>query len=86
MIEAIPLKQKLAYFKIDCDFRNQADKANFYYSLDGKKWKKIGDTLKMIYDGKHFMGYRFGLFNFATKTVGGYVDFDFYHVSGGIAD
>lgn len=85
-IEAIPLKQKVAYFKIDCDFRNQTDKANFYYSLDGKKWKQIGGPLKMVYDGKHFMGYRFGLFNYATKTVGGYVDFDFYHVSGKIDD
>ena len=26
----------------------------------------------------HFMGYRFGLFNYATKTPGGYVDFDWF--------
>jgi hypothetical protein len=28
------------------------------------------------------MGYRFGLFNFATKTAGGCVDFDYFRVSG----
>jgi hypothetical protein len=27
------------------------------------------------------MGYRFGLFNFATKTPGGYADFDYFRVS-----
>ena len=26
------------------------------------------------------MGYRFGLFNFATKNPGGYVDFDFFRL------
>ena len=79
-VEAIPLKQKVVYFKIDCDFRNQTDKAYFYYSLDGKKWKRIGDVLKMSYDLKHFMGYRFGLFNCATESAGGYVEFDYYRI------
>ncbi len=45
--------------------------ADFYYSLDGKKWIKIGSQLKMAYTLPHFMGYRFGLFNYATKTSGG---------------
>jgi hypothetical protein len=26
------------------------------------------------------MGYRFGLFNYANKNVGGYVDFDFFRI------
>ncbi len=83
-VDAVSLKQKVAYFKIDCDFRNQTDKAMFYYSLDGKKWKSIGDTLNMSYDLKHFMGYRFGLFNQATEKPGGYVEFDYYRVDGAI--
>ena len=29
----------------------------------------------------HFMGYRFGLFNYATKTPGGHADFDFFRIS-----
>jgi hypothetical protein len=28
----------------------------------------------------HFMGYRFGLFNYATKTPGGFVDFDWFRI------
>jgi beta-xylosidase len=80
-VEAVPFDGKNAYFKIDCDFRNQTDRANFYYSLDGKEWKKIGSTLRMSYELTHFMGYRFGLFNYATQTVGGYVDFDYYRIA-----
>ena len=34
----------------------------------------------MTYDLKHFVGYRFGLFNYATKSVGGYVDFDWFQI------
>lgn len=80
-IESVPLSQNTVYFRIDCDFRERADKADFYYSLDGQTWTKIGATLKMAYTLPHFMGYRFGLFNVATVSAGGSVDFDYYRVS-----
>ena len=80
-IESVSLKQQTVYLKIDCDFRDRTDKACFYYSLDGKTWMKIGAVLQMAYTFPHFMGYRFGLFNFATKTPGGFVNFDYYRVS-----
>jgi len=79
-IESIPLAQPIVYLRIDCDFRNRTDKACFYYSLDGATWTKIGSVLQMAYTLPHFMGYRFGLFNFATKTAGGFVDFDFFRI------
>jgi beta-xylosidase len=85
-VQSIPLNQQTVYLKIDCDFRNRTDKAYFYYSLDGKAWTKIGSVLQMKYSTPHFMGYRFGLFNYATKTAGGFVDFDYYHVDDEIAD
>ena len=66
--------------RIECDFRERADTARFYYSLDGGTWTAIGELLKMEYTLPHFMGYRFGLFNYATKTPGGSVDFDFYRI------
>jgi hypothetical protein len=34
----------------------------------------------MVYTLDHFMGYRFGLFNYATKEAGGFVDFDYFHI------
>jgi beta-xylosidase len=76
----ISLTQKTVYLKADCDFKDRADQAYFYYSLDGKTWTHIGTPLKMSYTLPHFMGYRFGLFNYATKDPGGYVDFDFFRI------
>jgi hypothetical protein len=32
------------------------------------------------------MGYRFGLFNYATKNTGGYADFDYFHINDRISD
>lgn len=85
-VAAVPLTQNTVYLRVDCDFNlptggNNADKAYFYYSLDGKEWKKIGEPVKMEYRLTHFMGSRFALFNFATKTAGGYADFDYYRTS-----
>lgn len=77
-IESIPINKNVIYLKAICDFENLIDTAAFYYSLDGKKWMRIGNTLKMRYSLAHFMGYRFGLFNYATKEIGGYVDFDWF--------
>jgi beta-xylosidase len=77
----IPLTQNRVYLKAACDFKDKTDKGYFYYSLDGKNWIAIGGTLQMAYTIPHFMGYRFGLFNYATKTAGGYADFDYFRVS-----
>lgn len=79
-VEKIPLSKKKVYLKANCDFTNLADTARFYYSLDGKKWNLFGSRLKMEYSMPHFMGYRFGLFNYATKNPGGYVDFDYFNL------
>jgi beta-xylosidase len=85
-VECVPLNQEIVFLKVDCDFRNRSDKAYFYYSGDGKKWIAIGRPLKMAYTLPHFMGYRFALFNFATKTSGGFVDFDYFRVSDNLTD
>ena len=97
-VERIPLSQDQIYFRIDCDFTgmndaakslwtlNGKDEAKFSYSLDGKVWNPIGNILKMKYDIPHFMGYRYGLFNCATKSAGGYADFDFFRVSNKISE
>lgn len=88
--ERVPLTGDRVYLKVNCDFRentslNQTwrmkDEAYFYYSLDGESWTPIGDTLNMSYDWPDFMGYRFGLFYYSTQNLGGYVDFDYFHIS-----
>jgi len=79
-IEKIELKGKTAYFRIDFDFTDRRDKALFYYSLNGKQWKQIGDELSMFFDWPDFCGQRMGVFYFPTKELGGKADFDYFHV------
>lgn len=79
-VERINISQKKIYFKAACDFTDMIDTAKFYYSIDGNSWTPIGSSLKMSYTLPHFMGYRFGLFNFATEKAGGIVDFDFMRI------
>ncbi|MGO8930604.1 MAG: glycoside hydrolase 43 family protein [Limisphaerales bacterium] len=80
-VESVPLAGTTVFLKLDCDFKDRTDKAYFFYSLDGNKWKIIGLPLQMTYTLPHFIGYRFALFNYATKSAGGFVDFDYFHVS-----
>jgi beta-xylosidase len=80
-LENVPLIQNEIYLKIECNFRERTDVARFLYSLDGKTWTVIGGPLKMEYTlMEHFMGYRFGLFNYSTKFPGGYADFDWFRI------
>jgi beta-xylosidase len=81
-VESIPLARERVYLRIDIDYRDMTDEAYFFYSLDYEEWNRIGNTLHMTYTLGHFMGYRYALFNFATKTTGGFVDFDFFRIDG----
>jgi beta-xylosidase len=82
---SMPLDQERVYLKVYIDYRNRTDKACFYYSLDDIKWQVIGNTLQMSYTLPHFMGYRFALFNYATESAGGFVDFDFFRIDNKLA-
>jgi beta-xylosidase len=79
-VQRIPLERPVVFLKATCDFKARADKARFFYSLDGSTWTALGGELKMTYTLPHFMGYRFGLFHYATKAPGGFADFDFFRV------
>jgi beta-xylosidase len=81
VIETVELPGKCGkiYLRLDGDFQpGHHDVANFYYSLDGENWTKIGtENYRMIFDYRRFfMGTKFGIFNYATKKAGGYVDVD----------
>lgn len=84
--QTVPLAQKTIYLKAECDFTDKRDVADFFYSLDGKAWTRIGSQLKMAYTLPHFMGYRFGLFTYASKNVGGFTDFDFFRIGNKITE
>jgi len=68
------------YLRIDFDLPIDRGTAYFYYSTDGNTWTKIGSDVKLNYDLHMFVGVRWGLFNFATKSAGGYADFDWFKV------
>lgn len=77
--ERVKVKQSVIYLRIDGDFRLHRDIATCYYSLDNKTWKKIGTDFKMRFDYRRlFMGTKFAIFNYATRSIGGYVDIDFF--------
>ena len=58
--------------------------ASFSYSLDNKSYMNIGNELNMKFNLKIFTGNKFCLFNYATKSIGGYVDFDWFRTSAGL--
>ncbi|WP_081868372.1 family 43 glycosylhydrolase [Flavimarina sp. Hel_I_48] len=78
--EEIPFNGKEIFFKITCDYKERTDIARFYYSENGETWQEIGEPLKMEYTLGQFMGYRYALFNYATKNPGGYADFDYFRI------
>ena len=83
VIESVDLKQNKIWLRIDGDFRAGETKgimagrdlATFYYSLDGEQWTKIGSDYKMRFDWRRFfMGSKYSIFCYATKSKGGYID------------
>lgn len=76
--DKIEIEQSEIYLKINYDFSKNT--ATFQYSLDGAAWNDIGGSVTMDYNLKVFMGYRTYLYNYATKEIGGYVDFDYYKI------
>jgi beta-xylosidase len=85
VVASVPLQQPVVHLRVDCDFADLQDRAVFRYSLDGSNWRIIGEPLAMKYTlPQHFMGYRFSLFNYATRNPGGFADFDTFQVSDGL--
>jgi beta-xylosidase len=82
-IASVPLSGKTVHLKVECEFEPAPEVARFSYSLDGRSWTPIGRPSRLSYTAPHFMGYRFALFFYSTKTSGGRVDFDYYRIGQG---
>lgn len=67
--------EKSFHLMINFDFNIGADIATFFYSADGTEFEEIGEELQMLYTLDVFVGYRIGVFSYATKELGGYTDF-----------
>jgi hypothetical protein len=73
------IKSEIVYLRANvCGI---SDKVNFSYSLDGSTFVPFGQEFKMEFSLSIFCGNRYGLFNYATKKQGGWVDIDWMHVN-----
>ncbi|GAA3037640.1 family 43 glycosylhydrolase [Microbacterium dextranolyticum] len=83
----VPLgDSRVVHLKADVDSVTNGGQMwiRYYYSLDGQTWQQLGQRtgpLSMDWSLSHFMGYRMGLFSYATQQTGGGVDFDHYSLS-----
>jgi len=48
--------------------------ATFFYSQDGTAFLPLGPSVVLNANWPFFMGYRFGIFNYATRDLGGWVE------------
>ncbi|SEU20617.1 glycoside hydrolase 43 family protein [Paenibacillus sp. NFR01] len=83
--ESVSCDAEQICLKIAFDFTENADTAEFFYSLGGDNWIPIGKPLQMKYTLDHFMGYRIGLYHYATVQGGGYADFDDFRYTGSLS-
>lgn len=70
------LTSDVVYFKAIVNFSNNS--CRYLYSVDNKNWTSWGCTMQMRYTLDYFVGQRFYLFNYATKSLGGHVDIDWF--------
>ncbi|KAH6658147.1 glycosyl hydrolase family 43 protein [Truncatella angustata] len=62
------------YIRVSMDVRpNGAKSAKFSYSSDGSNFTTFGLTFTLNTTYNYFTGYRYGIFNFATKSLGGFI-------------
>ncbi len=77
-IDSVEMKDKTIYLQASAHYGTS--KASFSYSLDNKKFTSLGNELSMRFNLTVFTGNKFCLFNYATKSTGGYVDFDWFRI------
>ena len=72
----IELTSDVVYLRAMLSFGSNT--CRYQYSFDNKTWRSFGVTMSMGYTLDFFVGQRFYLFNYATKELGGHVDFDWF--------
>lgn len=77
-IASVSMNGKIVYLRTIAS--NSTRKATFEYGFDNKKFIQLGNELAMRFSLRIFTGNKFCLFNYSTKTTGGYVDFDWFRL------
>ena len=71
------------WLRIDADVRttNGGGTARFYYSTNGTQFTQLGGTFTMKREWNYFLGYRFGILNYTTQSLGGSVRISSFDVT-----
>ncbi|KAK6512643.1 hypothetical protein TWF481_001525 [Arthrobotrys musiformis] len=70
------------WLRIRADIRPGGTRtAAFSYSTDGSNFSNLGGGLVLKNDWQYFIGYRFGIFNYATASLGGSVKVDEFSIA-----
>jgi beta-xylosidase len=70
---SVPCTGKI-WLRASADIRPQpVGVGRFSYSFDGNSFTSIGGTFAFKADWRFFLGYRFAIFNYATRALGGSV-------------
>lgn len=69
------INDSIIYFRAIANY--STSKADFFYSTDNVTYNAVG-SLDMKYQLSVFVGNRFCIFNYATASLGGYVDVDWF--------
>ncbi|KAH8832394.1 glycosyl hydrolase [Flagelloscypha sp. PMI_526] len=71
---SVSLTSTTIYLRITVDINPGTGKlATFAYSTNGSTFTSIGGSFTLTTQWQFFMGYRFGIFNYATSALGGQV-------------
>ncbi len=76
---ALKRKPRMVYLRAVVSPRGES--AEYFYSLNGKDFTRIGGSHNMHFNLTVFVGARFYLFNYTTKKKGGFIDVDYIHVT-----
>ncbi|KAK2761372.1 hypothetical protein FQN54_001894 [Arachnomyces sp. PD_36] len=79
--ETVEVSGEEIWLRVDADISSSSSTADFSYSTDGSEFVPLGDTHAMADGEIFFMGDRYGVFNFATKELGGQVVVNSFTIS-----
>lgn len=83
VVASEPFSSRRVWFRVIADIQSAGSKeANFSYSTDGMNFTQFGEPAALSTSWNYFMGIRFGIFNYATKALGGSVKVTSFNTRG----
>ncbi|KAJ1557938.1 hypothetical protein HK096_004484 [Nowakowskiella sp. JEL0078] len=81
-VSRLTISEGRIWLRATANISPQSDSGvQFYYSINGINFISFGTKFTMVNTWQFFMGYRFGIFNYATKSLGGSVTVKSFELS-----